>query len=491
MTIGNILIDNLYSHLSNVLWGIYIITVIAVAAMIILEKRDPAKTSTWVLLLIALPVLGLILYIFFGQNRRKEKIFSRKEVQDIEQIEYLSRKQVIHFGCQIDIDAKLSQHQGIITLLLNNSKALLTERNEVVIFQNGYNAFNSIIDALYSAESSIHIEFYIIQNDKLGNRIRNILITKAKEGVKVKVIFDDVGSWSLPKSYIRELNNAGVEIFPFMEVRFPLLTSKVNYRNHRKVVVIDGKIGFMGGMNIADRYIEGNRKLGQWKDTMLRIEGEAVKSLQVIFLIDWYFVTGKIINNRELYFPQSSITAYHPIQIVTSGPDSDWASIMQAFFHAISHANHHIYISTPYFIPNESILTALKTAALSGIDVKLILPGKSDSTIVYWSSLSYVSELLDAGINVYLFQNGFNHSKLMMIDSKLSTVGSANMDIRSFEDNFEVAAFIYDQEITLQFENNFLSDLIQCQVITQQNWSKRPLKNTYKEALARLISPLF
>lgn len=487
----SIISETLLSHLTTLVWVVYIITVLSTAAMIIHEKRDPAKTSTWVLLLITLPILGLLLYIVFGQNRRKEKLFSRKEIQDIEQIEYLSHKQIIQFSNKTEIHDKLAEHASIITLLLNNSKALLTERNEVEIFQAGPLAFDSIIESLYSATSSIHFEFYIINNDKLGNRIKNILITKAREGVKVRVVFDDVGSWSLPKRYVQELRSAGVEIYPFMEVRFPLLTSRVNYRNHRKIVVVDGKVGFLGGMNIADRYIEGTRRLGQWYDTMLRIEGEAVHSLQVIFLIDWYFVTGNILKERDTYFPKTDITNYHPLQIVTSGPDSDWASIMQAFFHAITRAHKHIYISTPYFIPNESILTALKTAALSGVDVRLVLPGKSDSTIVYWSSLSYVSELLDAGIKVYLYQNGFNHSKVMMIDSSLAMVGSANMDIRSFEDNFEVAAFIYDRQITLQLEENFLSNLVQCQVITPQSWNTRPLKNSYKEALARLISPLF
>jgi len=479
------------NQLASFFWAVYIITVIFIAVMIIYEKRDPAKTSTWVLLLIALPILGLLLYIFFGQNRRKEKLFSRKEIQDIEQIEYLSHKQIIRFSNKTEVHSRLNEHISIITLLLNNSKALLTEWNEVKIFQDGNTAFDSIIDTLYTATSSIHIEFYIINNDKLGNRIKNILITKAKEGVKVRVLFDDVGSWSLPKKFVRELRSAGVDIYPFMEVRFPLLTSRVNYRNHRKIVVVDGRIGYLGGMNIADRYIEGNRRLGQWYDTMLRIEGEAVHSLQVIFLIDWYFVTGCIVKERDIYFPKPTITSYHPLQVITSGPDSDWASIMQAFFHAITRAKRHIYISTPYFIPNESILTALKTASLSGIDVRLILPGKSDSTIVYWSSLSYISELLEAGIKVYLYHNGFNHSKIMMIDSNVAMVGSANMDIRSFEDNFEVAAFIYDNQITLQLEKNFLSNLAQSQAITSQSWNKRPLKNSYKEALARLISPLF
>lgn len=492
MLLLNFFHDIILSNLPWIILVIYLVTIFSTAAMIIHEKRDPAKTSTWVLLIILLPIIGLVFYIFFGQNRRKEKIFNRKGFQDLEQIEYLSHLQIANFRRnKHSFNSKISNHLSVITLLLNNSKALLTEFNDIAIFQNGQQAFDSIIESLYSATSSIHIEFYIINDDKIGNRIKNILITKAKEGVKVRLIYDDVGSWSLPKKYINELHEAGVEVYPFMEVKFPLLTSKVNYRNHRKIVVVDGMVAYLGGMNIADRYIEGSRRLGQWHDTLLRIEGEAVHSLQVIFLLDWYFVTGDIVNNRTLYFPEIKVTNYHPLQIVTSGPDSDWASIMQVFFHAITRATHHIYISSPYFIPNESILTALKTAALSGVDVRIILPGKSDSTVVYWSSLSFVSELLDAGIKVYLFQNGFDHSKLIMIDSAFSSVGSANMDIRSFEDNFEVAAIIYDEQITKTLESSFMDKLIQCQIITPENWGKRPLKHSYKEALARLISPLF
>ncbi|MGE0076541.1 MAG: cardiolipin synthase [Bacteroidales bacterium] len=492
MILLNFFRDVILFNLSWILLVVYLVTIFSTAAMVIHEKRDPAKTSTWVLLLILLPIIGLVLYIFFGQNRRKEKIFNRKGFQDLEQIEYLSHLQVAQFRRKgQNINNKISKHLSIITLLLNNSKALLTEFNDIDVFQNGQQAFDSIIDAIYSATNSIHIEFYIINNDKIGNRIKNILITKAKEGVKVRLIYDDVGSWSLSKKYIRELREAGVEAYPFMEVKFPLLTSKVNYRNHRKLVIIDGSVGFLGGMNIADRYIEGSRKLGQWYDTLLRVEGEAVHSLQVIFLLDWYFVTGDIVNNRTLYFPEVKVTTYHPVQIVTSGPDSDWASIMQAFFHAITRATHHIYISSPYFIPNESILTALKTAALSGVDVRIILPGKSDSTVVYWSSLSFVSELLEAGIKVYLYNDGFNHSKILMIDGTFSSVGSANMDIRSFEDNFEVAAIIYDEQITRTLESSFMDSLIKCQIITILNWNKRPFKNSHKEALAKLISPLF
>lgn len=460
--------------------------------MVVREKRDPVKTSTWVLILIALPIAGLIFYIFFGQYHRKEKIFNRKGLRDLQQIERISHSQIIKLQVQkLSQSNQITDNLNIITLLLNNSKALLTEYNEVEIQQNGKEAFDSIIEALNTAESSIHIEFYIVSDDVIGNRIKDILIAKAKAGVEVRLVFDDVGSWSLPKKFIKSLIDAGVQVYPFMEVKFPLFTSKVNYRNHRKIIVVDGKVGFIGGMNIADRYIVGSKELGPWRDTMLKLKGDAVNSLQVIFLVDWYFVTGQDISDKKIYFPKHDITTHHPIQITACGPDSDWASIMQAFFLAITKAKHHIYVASPYFIPNESILTALKTASLSGVDVRIMLPGKSDSTVVYWSSLSYISELIEAGIKVYLYQNGFNHSKILMIDTSFSSVGSANMDIRSFEDNFEVAAIIYDKQITSQLEESFLNDLSKSMYVTADEWELRSRKNNLKESVARLFSPLF
>ena len=295
----------------------------------------------------------------------------------------------------------------------------------------------------------------------------------------------------LPKRFIKELVNAGAEAYPFMKVNFPLLTSKVNYRNHRKIIVVDGRVAFMGGMNIADRYLKGDSTLGTWFDTVLRIEGEAVRTLQVIFLVDWFFVSRIIISDRDKYFPEYSVNTQHALQVTASGPDSDWASIMQAFFVAITKAKKHIYIASPYFIPNESILTALKTASLSGVDVRIMLPGKSDSTVVYWSSMSYVSELLKAGIKVYLFQGGFNHSKILMIDGSFASVGSANMDIRSFEDNFELLTMVYDKELTKQIETQYLKDLRRSKKINLKYWESRSLKQNFKESLARLFSPLF
>jgi cardiolipin synthase A/B len=479
-------------NFSIIILLIYLFTVFSTAVMVIHEKRDPAKTSIWVLILILLPIFGPLFYIIFGQNQRKEKIFNRKGLKDLEQIEQLSRDQLVDIKSEKYItNLRVLNNIGIITLLLNNSKALLTTHNNVEIFQTGRKTFRSIIETIDKAKQSIHLEFYIIANDEIGNTIKEKLIAKAKSGVEVRLIFDDVGSWSLPKRFIQELRGAGVEVYPFMEVKFPLLTSKMNYRNHRKIIVVDGSVAFLGGMNIADRYLKGDVFLGTWYDTVLRIEGDAVHMLQLIFLVDWFFVSKKIFSDRKKYFPDHTIKQQHPLQITASGPDSDWASIMQAFFVAFTKAKKHIYICTPYFIPNESILTALKTASLSGVDVRLILPGKSDSTVVYWSSMSYVSELLDAGIKVYLFQNGFNHSKILMIDSKFASVGSANMDIRSFEDNFEVLAMIYDEELTHKLELQFHKDIRRSKMINPKQWKNRSTKQNFKESLARLFSPLF
>ena len=323
----------------------------------------------------------------------------------------------------------------------------------------------------------------------MGREIADILIDKAQSGVEVRVIYDDVGSWGLSRKFIKKLRRAGVHVKCFMPVVFPWLTSHVNYRNHRKILVVDGRIGFTGGINIAQRYLTGNR-LGPWRDTHLKLEGEAVGMLQIIFMTDWFFVSKERLIDYPKYLPKTHVKTETPIQIVTSGPDSDWASIMQAFFSAITHAQHHIYISSPYFLPNEAILTAIKVASLSGIDVRIMIPSRSDSKIVYWASRSYIEELIDANVKVYLYRRGFNHSKLIMIDGKFSSVGTANMDIRSFEDNFEVSAILYDKGITEELEERFLYDLQRSRLVTREYWDSRPTLHNFYEALSRLFSPL-
>lgn len=478
------------ANVKSVIAILYVLIVAATVIVIVNDRRDPVKAMSWILVVTLLPVAGLIFYVVFGRNYRKEKIFNRKEIDDFKQIDRLCRVQLRDL---VDPDIQhiesVEARKDIITLLLNNNRALLTVRNEVQILSGGREKFDALFEAIRGARSSIHLEYYIIEQDEIGRQLIALLEQKAAEGVEVRLIYDDVGSWGLKRRDVRRLRSHGIQVCCFMPVAFPWLTSKLNNRNHRKIVVIDGRIGFTGGINVADRYIQGT-SFGRWRDLHLRIEGDAVNMLQAIFMTDWYFVSGKEMLSDEKYFPKSRVTSRSPMQIASSGPDSDWASIMQAFFAAISRARRSIYISTPYFLPNQSILTALKVAALSGVDVRIILPSRSDSKIVYWATRSYIGEMLDAGIKVYFYCKGFNHTKLIIVDDNFCSVGSANMDIRSFEDNFEVSAIMYDPRITAELRRSFLTDIEDSERITRGRWLDRPTLHAVYESVARLASPL-
>ena len=480
----------LHVYWYEVLSALYYLIALWVIFFMVGKKLDPTKTISWSIVLIALPFVGLIFYIFLGQNYRKEKIFNLKEIRDVFVIDQLSKQQIAMFHKPGKYPPSVERCKNIITLLLNNSKAIFTEHNQVEIYSDGETTLSAMKTAMEHAKESIHLESYIIEDDKIGNEVKDLLIRKVREGVEVRVIYDDVGSWNLSKKYVRPLLESGVEIFPFAKVHLLHRSgTKVNYRNHRKILVVDGSIGFMGGINVADRYVSGG-KFGAWRDTHIRIEGEAVHSLQAVFLLDWYFVTKKQMGQRKRYYPVGKQYAACPMQITSSGPDSDWASVMQAYFAAIVQAKDHIYIITPYFTPNESILTAIKTASLSGVDVRLIIPARSDSKIAYSSTRSYFLELLEAGVKIYLFQKGFNHSKVMMVDGYFAAVGSANMDIRSFEHNFEIISLIYDEEITRKLEAQFHEDMSYSRLVRLRWWNKRNGWAKMKEALARLCSPL-
>lgn len=470
---------------------LFIIVVIAFPLMAILfENRNPIKSISWILVLVLLPIAGLLLYLYFGRNYRKKKIFSKKETSDAEV--YL--KLWSDRGLEPDLfdeyeNEKIKSKVHIMRLLLNNSRSILTERNRLKVLNNGSETFEDIIAAIEKATKHIHLEYYIVEDDGIGNQIKDLLIRKANEGVKIRLIFDDVGSWSLGEKYLKPLRDAGIEYYSFMPVRSYRFANKINYRNHRKIIVVDGKIAYVGGINIADRYLYGRDGKKSWRDTHLRIEGEAVGSLQSIFLSDWYFMSNKLIEGDDL-FPRIKIRKKTLVQISPSGPDSDWSTTMQTFFSAIATAKESVYISTPYFLPNEGIITALRTASLSGVDVKLILPEKNDSFLTKWSSYSYIQDLLEAGIDVYLYQAGFTHSKIMMVDHVFSSIGTANMDIRSFDQNFEVNALIYDQNICEQLIRSFRQDLKNSKRLQLEVFMNRPLKQKFFESIARLFSPL-
>jgi cardiolipin synthase len=345
--------------------------------------------------------------------------------------------------------------------------------------------------AIESAEKFINMEFYRFESDILGMKFCDALIEKARQGVKVRIIFDDVGSWSLSNKLIKMMRKNGVEIYPFMPVQFPWLTSKLNFRNHRKILVIDGVTGFVGGLNIADKYLHGLRDLGKWRDTHLLIKGEAVDALNSVFMVDWYFVSDILLRDEVVNQHFEKLPDRCWIQVASSGPDSDWANIMQVYFSAIATARRSIYISTPYFSPDESILNAIKTASLSGVDVRILLPGRSDSVVSYWNTRSYIDELLEAGIKVYLFDDGFNHSKYILVDDVFSSVGSANVDMRSFELNFEIAALIYDEDFAGRLLKVFENDLSRSSLVDTADWLNRKRSAKIKESLSRILGPLY
>ena len=483
-------IREIWPHIYVGVYWLYIAIIGLVIVLVIMDDKSPIKTLAWVMVLIFLPVAGLILYIFFGQNYRKQKIFSRKGLEDFRQIEklrfeqlqYLDRPEITHFK-----PAYKKMH--IMKLLLNNSKSIISQNNKIDVLNNGQEKFSKLIEALKKARHHIHIEYYIFEFDDIGQTICDLLKEKAQTGVEIRMIIDHVGSWHFPNTEIKRLKSAGVQVIKFMPVTFPYLTSKINYRNHRKIVVIDGSTGFVGGINVADKYIHGTQRLGAWRDMHLQITGNAVHSLQTVFLTDWYFLT-RTLPIDEIYFPEIKVDSKSIVQIASSGPDSSWAGIMQTYFAAIATARKYIYIATPYLLPNPSLLTALKTASLSGVDVQLIIPRKSDSRIVSYASLSFVSELLNAGIKVYFYNKGFIHSKMMVVDGILSSVGTANLDYRSLSINFEVNALIYDENTAETLKAIFSNDLKYSTLITEEAWRQRSKLTKLKSSIARIFSPL-
>lgn len=471
--------------------ALYFLTVASVVFNVILENRNPVRTLAWIIVLVTVPLIGFVFYLYFGVNYRKIKMFSMKGLGDMKWLQYMSedQKQLIKKSEFLE-KRESAEVKKLMTLLLNNSKALLTRHNQVKVLNNGEETFPALFEALLKARKFIHLEYYIIAEGRLTLRLKEILLEKAREGVEIRIIYDDVGSWSLSKSFIRELKCAGIQIYPFLPVRFHHFANKANYRNHRKIAVIDGEVGFVGGLNIADRYMDGVPEIGIWRDTHLQVAGEVVTSLQVIFLIDWYFVRQELLLDKGEYLPYVCEEGNVIVQAVTSGPDSDWASIQQAFFTLINMAKKYVFISTPYFMPGETTLNSLKTAAMSGVDVRILLPHKSDSWLTQWCTRSYVEELLEAGVRIYWYQKGINHSKVIIVDGIVASVGTANMDLRSFEQNFEVSLIIYDREVAKSLAASFLEDLKASTEGTIQRWKFRSKRRKVCESVARLFAPV-
>ena len=473
------LFESVFSAIVSLL---FLLAVVATIVVIVMDNRNPYKTLAWVLVLVFLPVIGLILYFFFGQDTRKERLISKKGFKR------LTKYPMMEFQMQESFKASEEKQHQLIRFFQRVNLALPFEGNSMKIFQDGSSMLQALLATINSAKHHIHVEFYIFEDDAVGCLVKDALIEKAREGVEIRVLYDDVGCWKVPHRFYDEMREVGIEVRGFLKVRFPRFTSKVNYRNHRKLVVVDGRIGFIGGMNLAERYLKGV-PWGIWKDIMMQVEGKAVYGLQMAFLTDWYATDHSLITSSS-YFPQMEDKGTSLMQVVTSDPVGEWKDIMQGLLIAITSAQKYVYIQSPYLLPTEPILLALKTAAAAGVDVRIMIPEKSDSRMVHWGTMSYLQELMEAGIKIYMYQKGFLHSKLIVCDDCLSSVGSTNMDFRSFEHNFEINAFMYDKTSALMLKDIFLSDQKDAKLLHLKEWRMRPWSQKVKESVIRLFAPL-
>ena len=450
---------------------------------VLMDNRQPAKTIAWLLVLSFVPVLGIILYIFFGQNLRRNRKMSQQKT------DILTKRTMLGYVEQHDLIIP-EKYRFIINQFSNQTYALPFQDNETDIYTDGHSFFLALLKEIGRAKNHIHIDTYIIDDDPLGRLITDALIDKAREGVEVRMIYDDVGSWKTKNRFFDRMRAAGIKVYPFMPVRFPAFTSKVNYRNHRKICIFDGTTGFIGGMNIAMRYVYG-RNSQAWRDTHLRIRGNAVYGLQWAFLVDWYFLSREQITDRKYYPKQQTKHNSCLMQIMLGGPMTEWPVLEQGYVRILLEAKQYVYIETPYFLPTEPVLFAMRTAAQADIDVRLMMPKKGDSIFVEWASRTYLRDVAEAGVRVYLYEAGFNHSKLLVCDDSLASCGSANVDFRSFENNFEANAFIYDKPLAMRLKKVFMDDLKQSTLLDEDTEIHRqPFVSRLWESLVRLLSPL-
>jgi cardiolipin synthase len=494
---------------------VYHLIVVMVIIRVLMENRQPSRTAAWALVIWFVPIVGIVLFFLFGTNTRRERMVSQRSMDQ------LTKRSMLGFVEQHDLHLP-QQQRTLINLFINQSMSLPFRDTAVTAYTDGYQFFPALMAAIATAKSHIHISIYIIEDDALGQLISDCLISKARQGVEVRLVYDDVGCWNVKSRFFERMREEGIEVAPFLPVRFPSFTSKVNYRNHRKLIVIDGTTGFIGGMNIALRYVKGvpSKKSGgkkakdderecwePWRDTMLRVTGSAVYSLQRAFLIDWYFVDNTLLSDRK-YYPASTLnpppstlhlqpSALSPqpsttvAQTVTSGPVAPYPEIMLGFVQVIQTARQYVYMETPYFLPTEPVLFALKSAAAAGVDVRLLVPLRCDSWIVDWASRSYLREVQEAGVRVSFYTAGFLHSKFMVSDDSVSTCGSTNIDFRSFENNFEANMFFYGSDTAMLLKRIFIADETTAMPLESMPRRLHPrFFGRLAESLFRLLAPL-
>ena len=467
--------------------GIVITNMVLSFSLIFIERKEPQTTWAWLLIMIILPGLGFAIYLLLGQNFSRERLFKEKK-----KIDKQKRKEILEkWKNEKDEHSGGEQFIDLRTMNLNNYGAKYTTDNEVDVFFDGRDKFEKLLEDLKNAKKYIHMEYYIIRRDSLGREIIKILEEKAKEGLEVRLLVDSMGSYTITKRYLKNYIKSGGKFEIFFPGMLPHINTRINYRNHRKIVVIDGEYGYTGGFNVGDEYINLDKKVGFWRDTHIRIKGEAVNDLNDRFLLDWCYASDEEIDDFSKYYTkEKNENGDIGIQIVTSGPDHNEEYIKNAYIKLINNAKKSVYLETPYFVPDLPVQEALRIAALSGVDVRIIMPDKPDHLFMKWAASAYSGELLEAGVKIYYYKKGFIHAKNIVADGKVCSIGTANMDMRSFCLNFEVNAFIYDDRLSKKMEEQFFIDINDSRLLSREEYNNRSRKVRIKESLLRLISPI-
>ncbi|OCT14513.1 cardiolipin synthase [Paenibacillus pectinilyticus] len=479
---------------SHFLTFVFVVNILLALTVVFLERRNVAATWSWLMVLLFIPILGFLLYVMLGQNLSRRKLYkwNKRMLERVQNVTAEQRLQLMDGSFPYQ-DPMVSEYRYLIYLNVATNDSVLTQDNDVTIFTDGVDKFDDLMTHLEAAKSHIHMQYYIVKNDTLGRRIMEILTQKAAEGVTVRFLYDDIGSRTLKDSFFREFIKAGGQKAAFFPSRIPFLNYRVNYRNHRKLVIIDGQIGYIGGFNIGNEYLGLDPKFGHWRDTHLRLKGSVVLALQNRFVLDWNLASATPMEVVSHYFPlvkEKDVQGQVPMQIVASGPNETWPHFVYTFLKLIHMAKNRILLQTPYFIPEESMLNALRVAALSGIDVRIMIPLKADHLFVHWASLYYVGELLRAGVKCYLYDYGFLHAKTIIVDGKVASVGTANFDIRSLRLNFETNALMFHEETAKKLESTFWTDMEGCMELTLEEYEKRSLRIRFLESISKLISPI-
>tara|TARA_R110002020_G_scaffold137434_2_gene306660 strand:- start:191649 stop:193055 length:1407 start_codon:yes stop_codon:yes gene_type:complete len=459
---------------------LYILIALSLVVSLLVNGVRPSKTLAWLLAIFTIPVAGILFYLMLGRNRRNKKIVK------------IGKSMAKPMGTDFSplIKKASKSHSKIMRLIYKNCRFLPSSNNDLILLKDGRSTFESIFETMENAQEFIHLQYYIFEDGELADKLLVLFRRKITEGVTVRMIYDSIGSYSLSRNYLGKLELAGVKVYPFLPYRFGRLLTSLNYRNHRKIIVVDGIHAFTGGINISDKYVKGDPLLGKWHDLHLKISGDAATDLNRIFMIDWLAVADERLDFPMQISTHKSDREKSVVQIVHSGPDDDFPAIEQVYFSMITEAANYLYVANPYLIPGNAILTALETAALSGVDVRLLLSAHNDSRVLNWGVRSYFETLLRAGAKIYLFPDGFLHSKMMLSDDSIASIGTANIDIRSFEQNYEVNAILYDTEFIEKLRADFLRNCEKSDRLSYSDHLERPWSHKLKEGVAKIFSPL-